>query len=58
MNILMLGAGATGGYFGARLCEAGQPVSFLVREHRAAQLRGNGLVVRSPGGDLRIRPKC
>jgi 2-dehydropantoate 2-reductase len=57
MNVLMLGAGATGGYFGGRLCEAGRNVTFLVREHRAAQLRGNGLVIRSPQGDLRIKPR-
>lgn len=57
MNVLMLGAGATGGYFGGRLLEAGRDVTFLVREHRAAQLRGNGLVIRSPHGDLRLKPR-
>lgn len=57
MKVLMLGAGATGGYFGGRMLEAGRDVSFLVREHRAAQLRGNGLVVRSPQGDLRLKPR-
>lgn len=57
MKVLMLGAGATGGYFGGRMLEAGRDISFLVREHRAAQLRGNGLVVRSPQGDLRLKPR-
>lgn len=57
MKVLMLGAGATGGYFGGRMLEAGRNVSFLVREHRAAQLRGNGLVIRSPQGDLRLKPR-
>jgi len=57
MNVLMLGAGATGGYFGGRMLEAGRNVSFLVREHRASQLRGNGLVIRSPQGDLRLKPR-
>lgn len=57
MKVLMLGAGATGGYFGGRLLEAGREISFLVREHRAAQLRGNGLVVHSPHGDLRLKPR-
>lgn len=57
MKVLMLGAGATGGYFGGRMLEAGRDVSFLVREHRAAQLRGNGLVIRSPQGDLRLKPR-
>lgn len=57
MKVLMLGAGATGGYFGGRMLEAGRNVSFLVREHRASQLRGNGLVIRSPQGDLRLKPR-
>lgn len=38
MRILMAGAGATGGYFGARLIQAGQDVTFLVRERRYQQL--------------------
>lgn len=54
MKILVLGAGGTGGYFGGRLAAAGADVSFLVRPHRAAQLRNDGLVVRSPFGDLRL----
>jgi choline dehydrogenase-like flavoprotein len=35
MTILVVGAGATGGYFGARLAQAGRDVTFLVRPHRA-----------------------
>jgi 2-dehydropantoate 2-reductase len=54
MRILMIGAGATGGYFGARLLAAGRDLSFLVRERRAAQLAASGLVVKSPHGDLRL----
>lgn len=57
MKVLILGAGATGGYFGGRMLDAGRDVSFLVREHRAAKLRGNGLVIRSPHGDLRLKPR-
>lgn len=52
MDILVLGAGAIGGYFGARLAQAGADVRFLVRERRAAQLRERGLAVRSPHGDF------
>jgi len=52
MRILMLGAGAIGGYFGARLVQAGGDVTFLVRERRAAQLRDRGLMVKSPHGDF------
>lgn len=52
MKILVLGAGAIGGYFGGRLAQAGADVGFLVREKRAALLRQHGLVVRSPHGDF------
>jgi 2-dehydropantoate 2-reductase len=57
MRILMLGAGAIGGYFGGRLVQAGADVTFLVRDRRAAQLRDKGLVVRSPHGDFQVRPQ-
>jgi len=53
MKVLVLGAGAIGGYFGGRLAEAGADVTFLVRERRAAQLERDGLVVKSPHGDIR-----
>ena len=51
MRILILGAGATGGYFGARAAEAGADITFLVRPRRAAQL-ANGLTIHSPRGNL------
>lgn len=51
VNIVILGAGAIGGYIGARLMEAGVPVSFLVRERRARQLREKGLKLFSHHGD-------
>jgi 2-dehydropantoate 2-reductase len=38
MRILVIGAGAIGGYFGGRLLEAGRSVTFLVRPRRAAKL--------------------
>lgn len=57
MKILILGAGAIGGYFGGRLQQAGADVTFLVRERRAAQLRERGLVVRTPGGEFRTSPR-
>jgi len=53
MKILVLGAGAVGGYFGGRLAEKGTDVVFLVRPRRAAQLKEHGLVVRSPYGDIK-----
>ena len=51
MRILVIGAGATGGYFGGRLLEAGRDVTFLVREKRADLLAKNGLNIKSPVGD-------
>ncbi|MBS0394940.1 MAG: 2-dehydropantoate 2-reductase [Proteobacteria bacterium] len=53
MRILIVGAGATGGYFGGRLLEAGRDVTFLVRPARAAALATRGLVIHSPRGDYR-----
>ena len=55
MRILVVGAGATGGYFGGRLAAAGRDVTFLVRPARAAQLRDDGLVIHSRFGDLTLR---
>ncbi len=52
MRILILGAGGIGGYFGARLIEAGGDVSFLVRPARAALLAKQGLHVYSSRGDF------
>ena len=54
MRILVVGAGAIGGYFGARLLAAGRDVTFLVRERRADQLRRNGLAVMSPLGNANL----
>ena len=53
MRILVLGAGATGGYFGGRLVEAGVDVTFLVRARRAEELAKNGLVLESPAGGFK-----
>ena len=55
MNILVLGAGALGAYLGGRLLEAGQNVSFFVREKRAAQLTKEGLKISSPEGNFESR---
>lgn len=54
MKILVVGAGATGGYFGGRLLESGQDVTFLVRKARAETLARNGLVIRSSVGDVTL----
>ena len=57
MKILIVGAGAVGGYFGGRLAQAGRDVTFLVRPARAKQLSQDGLRIISPHGDVVITPK-
>ncbi len=57
MRILILGAGAVGGYFGGRLAEAGVDATFFVREPRARLLAEKGLRVESPAGDFAIQPR-
>ncbi|PLT32945.1 ketopantoate reductase family protein [Bacillus sp. V5-8f] len=51
MNIVIMGAGAVGAYYGGRWAEAGQSVQFLVREARAQQLEENGLYINSTHGN-------
>jgi 2-dehydropantoate 2-reductase len=57
MRILVLGAGAVGGYFGGRLAEAGRDVTFLLRPARGALIAEQGLAVTSPLGDFRVPVK-
>jgi 2-dehydropantoate 2-reductase len=54
VKILVLGAGALGGYFGGRLLQAGRDVTFLVRPGRAATLAARGLRIKSPHGDVHL----
>ncbi|MAI44402.1 MAG: ketopantoate reductase family protein [Hyphomicrobiaceae bacterium TMED74] len=56
MKVMVLGAGAVGGYFGGRMTAAGSDVTFLVREKRAVQL-SDGLRIESPLGDATIPVK-
>ncbi|MFL1529176.1 ketopantoate reductase family protein [Pseudomonas sp. O230] len=57
MRILIVGAGSTGGFFGAKLAKAGRDVTLLVRPQRLAQLEQDGLHVKSPAGDIDIEPQ-
>ena len=57
MRVLVLGAGAVGGYFGGRMAEAGMDVTFLVREKKKRKLEKTGLLIKSPKGDFSISPK-
>ena len=54
MRILVIGAGAVGGYFGGRLAAAGRDVTFLVREGRAQQLRRTGFQIFDVFGDVTV----
>ena len=55
MRILVVGAGAIGGYFGGRMLASGCDVTFLVRPKRAAELATAGLVIKSPNGDVTLK---
>lgn len=57
MRILMVGAGATGGFYGGKLVQAGRDVTFLLHERRAEQIRARGLEVRTPEGGFTVHPK-
>ncbi len=54
MRIAIMGSGAVGGYFGARLAAGGSEVTFLARGAHLAAMRERGLTVESPLGDIRL----
>ena len=54
MKILVMGAGAVGAYFGARLMQAGEDVYFCARGENLAALRERGLELKSFKGDVRL----
>src|SRR5579875_582170 len=56
MRTLVIGAGATGGFYGGRIAQLGRDVTFLVRRRRADQLR-KGLQIVSPLGDATVPVK-
>lgn len=55
MRVLIVGAGALGGYFGGRLLEAGRDARFLVRAGRAEQLARHGLTIESSRGNVTLK---
>jgi 2-dehydropantoate 2-reductase len=57
MKIGVVGCGALGSYYGAKLCRDGHDVRFFLRSDYDV-VRRRGVEVRSPGGDFRVQPKC
>ena len=57
MKIAVVGCGAVGSFYGAKLAHAGDEVHFLLRSDYEVVRRG-GVQIRSPQGDFRVQPKC
>jgi len=58
VKILILGAGGVGGYFGARLIQAGADVTYLLRDKRHAKIQAEGLVIETPKDTFTVQPKA
>lgn len=56
MKIAVYGTGSVGGYFGGRLAQAGEEVTFIARGAHLAAIRNHGLKIESPKGDAIIYP--
>ncbi|OGS69445.1 MAG: 2-dehydropantoate 2-reductase [Flavobacteria bacterium RIFCSPLOWO2_12_FULL_35_11] len=56
MNIVIYGTGGVGGYFGARLAQAGNTVTFIARGKHLEAIQKNGLQLISPKGDYLVYP--
>jgi 2-dehydropantoate 2-reductase len=57
VKIAVVGCGAVGSYYGAKLARAGNEVHFLLRSDYET-VRRNGVSIRSPQGDFQVRPRC
>jgi 2-dehydropantoate 2-reductase len=57
MKVAVAGCGAVGSFYGGKLCRDGHEVHFLLRSDYEI-VRKNGVLIRSPQGDFRIRPRC
>lgn len=58
MRVVAMGAGGVGGYFGARLAQAGHDVAFVARGKHLEAIRRNGLALKSPLGDALVRARA
>lgn len=57
MNIVVIGAGGVGGYFGGKLVKSGLDITFIVRGNTLEAIKTNGLQVKSIHGDFVVYPK-
>jgi 2-dehydropantoate 2-reductase len=57
MKIGVVGCGALGSFYGAKLCRDGHALHFLLRSDYEAVRRG-GVHIQSPEGDFVARPRC
>lgn len=55
MRMAVMAAGAVGGYFGARMAEAGHDVAFIARGAHLDAIRRDGLRIESSHGDLHLK---
>jgi len=58
VTFAIVGSGAVGGYYGAKLAEAGHEVTFIARGAHLAAIRERGLTIRSPLGDFTVRARA
>jgi 2-dehydropantoate 2-reductase len=58
MRIAVMGAGGVGGYFGARLAQAGNDVAFIARGRHLEALQSKGISLRSPLGDATVKVRA
>lgn len=55
MKILVVGAGAVGGYYGAMLARGGHSVTFVARGEHGRRMGEHGLTIETPDGELTVR---
>jgi 2-dehydropantoate 2-reductase len=58
VKICIYGAGAIGGFIGARLARAGEEVSLIARGPHLEAMKARGLRLLSAEGEFTVRPRC
>ncbi|HVZ08855.1 2-dehydropantoate 2-reductase [Rhodopila sp.] len=58
MKVAIFGAGAIGGFLGVKLAQVGADVTFIARGPHLAAMQANGVVLRSGGDTVTVRPRC